>query len=54
MIRHFAIAAAGLALFAGIASPAFAQEGKTSTEGLDMQAARAKMMTARGKKIAYT
>ena len=30
------------------------QEGKVSTEGLDMQAARARMMTARGKKIAYT
>ncbi len=30
----------------------FAQQ--QSTEGLDMQAARAKMMTARGRKIAYT
>jgi phosphate transport system substrate-binding protein len=29
-------------------------QGQVSTEGLDMQAARAKMMTARGKKIAYT
>src|SRR6266851_8216157 len=28
--------------------------GQQSTEGLDMQAARAKMMTVRGKKIAYT
>src|SRR5262245_22239532 len=28
--------------------------GQQSTEGLDMQAARAKMMTARGRKIAYT
>jgi len=27
---------------------------KESTEGLDMQAARAKMMTARGKKVSYT
>lgn len=30
------------------------QQGQQSTEGLDMQAARAKMMTARGHKIAYT
>jgi len=29
-------------------------QGKTSTEGLDMQAARARMMTERGKKISYT
>ncbi|TMG80205.1 MAG: phosphate ABC transporter substrate-binding protein, partial [Betaproteobacteria bacterium] len=54
MNRHFAIAAASLALFACAASQTFAQEGKESTEGLDMQAARAKMMTARGSKIAYT
>ena len=53
MNRHFAIAAASLALFACAASQTFAQEGKESTEGLDMQAARAKMMTARGSKIAY-
>src|SRR5258706_15154823 len=53
MSRHFATAATGLALFACVASQAFAQEGKESTEGLDMQAARAKMMSARGKRIAY-
>jgi phosphate transport system substrate-binding protein len=29
-------------------------QGKQSTEGLDMQAARARMMTARGKKVSYT
>jgi len=29
-------------------------QGQVSTEGLDMQAARAKMMTVRGRKIAYT
>src|SRR5215471_17482052 len=29
-------------------------QGRQSTEGLDMQAARAKMMTERGKKISYT
>jgi len=29
-------------------------QGQQSTEGLDMQAARAKMMTERGKKISYT
>lgn len=54
MNRHFAIAAASLALFACAVSPGFAQEGKESTEGLDMQAARAKMMSARGSKIAYS
>jgi phosphate transport system substrate-binding protein len=54
MIRHLVIAAAGLALFAGAISPSQAQEPKESTEGLDMQAARAKMMSARGSKVAYT
>jgi len=29
-------------------------QAQQSTEGLDMQAARAKMMTVRGKKISYT
>jgi phosphate transport system substrate-binding protein len=29
-------------------------QGKESTEGLDMQTARAKMMTERGKKLSYT
>ncbi len=38
--------------FALIASAVIA--AKESTEGLDMQAARAKMMTARGKKVSYT
>jgi phosphate transport system substrate-binding protein len=52
--RHFTIAVASLALFACAALQAFAQEGKESTEGLDMQAARAKMMSARGSKVAYT
>ena len=36
------------------ASAATAQETVQSTEGLDMQAARAKMMTARGRTVAYT
>lgn len=54
MVRYFAIATMGFALLACAAPQAFAQQGKESTEGLDMQAARAKMMTARGKKIAYT
>jgi phosphate transport system substrate-binding protein len=54
MIRHFAVATIGFALFACAAPQGFAQEAKESTEGLDMQAARAKMMTVRGKKIAYT
>src|SRR6266478_2473988 len=35
-----------------LVSAAFA--AKESTEGLDMQAARAKMMTARGKKMSYS
>src|SRR6202008_3462580 len=54
MIRHFAVATIGFALFACAAPQSFAQEAKESTEGLDMQAARAKMMTVRGTKIAYT
>ena len=54
MIRHLVIAAASLALFAGEISLSQAQEPKESTEGLDMQAARAKMMSARGSKVAYT
>ena len=54
MIRHLVIATASLALFAGMISLSQAQEPKESTEGLDMQAARAKMMSARGSKVAYT
>ena len=54
MIRHLVIAAASLALFAGEISLSQAQEPKESTEGLDMQAARAKMMSVRGGKVAYT
>jgi len=41
--------ALGVAL---LVSAAFA--AKESTEGLDMQAARSRMMTARGKKVSYT
>jgi len=51
MRRTIVIAASVAALSVGTA---LAQEGKESTEGLDMQAARAKMMSARGAKIAYT
>src|SRR6202140_5810169 len=54
MIRPFGIAAASFALAAGMISLSQAQEPKESTEGLDMQAARAKMMSARGGKVAYT
>jgi phosphate transport system substrate-binding protein len=54
MTRHFVIAAASFALFAGAISLSQAQEPKESTEGLDMQAARAKMMSVRGGKVAYT
>ena len=54
MKRHLVIAAASLALCAGMISLSQAQEPKESTEGLDMQAARAKMMSARGGKVAYT
>lgn len=61
MIGKLAIAALGAcAIFCG-AIPALAQDSavpaaqpQVSTEGLDMQAARARMMTARGRKIAYT
>ena len=54
MKRSSAITTASLALFLCVTLPAAAQEPKESTEGLDMQAARAKMMSARGSKIAYT
>ena len=54
MMRHLVIAAASLTLFASAISLSQAQEPKESTEGLDMQAARAKMMSARGSKVAYT
>jgi phosphate transport system substrate-binding protein len=46
--RHFVTAMAA----AGASPLALAQ--KESTEGLDMQAARAKMMSARGQRVAYT
>ena len=52
--RRFAMSAASLALLAATVPNALAQQAKESTEGLDMQAARAKMMSVRGKKIAYT
>ena len=54
MIRHFVVAVASFALCAGMISLSRAQEPKESTEGLDMQAARAKMMSVRGGKVAYT
>ena len=54
MKRHLVIAAASFALCVGMISLSQAQEPKESTEGLDMQAARAKMMSARGGKVAYT
>jgi phosphate transport system substrate-binding protein len=54
MIRRFAVSMMGLATLLCTAPQAFGEERKESTEGLDMQAARAKMMTARGKQIAYT
>jgi phosphate transport system substrate-binding protein len=54
MFRRFALGATSIALLACTVSHALAQQGKESTEGLDMQAARAKMMSVRGKKIAYT
>jgi len=50
MIRKLLITLMSLSLLASCV-PA---QGQQSTEGLDMQAARSKMMTARGKKIAYT
>ena len=52
MMRKAMVIAASVAALS--ATAALAQEGKESTEGLDMQAARAKMMSARGAKIAYT
>ena len=54
MKRHLVIATASFALCAGMISLSQAQEPKESTEGLDMQAARAKMMSVRGSKVAYT
>jgi phosphate transport system substrate-binding protein len=54
MMRHFVVAAASVALVAGSISLSQAQEPKESTEGLDMQAARAKMMSVRGGKVGYT
>ena len=50
MNTRFVVAFAALAFACG----AFAQEGKESTEGMAMQAARAKMMTKRGATVAYT
>jgi phosphate transport system substrate-binding protein len=46
MIRPVALAA--------LVSVSFAGRAQESTEGLAMQEARAKMMTARGKKVSYT
>ena len=54
MTRLSGIAAAILAVLFYAAAPSLAQEPRESTEGLDMQAARGKMMSARGAKIAYT
>jgi phosphate transport system substrate-binding protein len=54
MIRRFSIVTMSLAISVCGALQAFAQQQKESTEGLDMQAARARMMTVRGKTIAYT
>src|SRR5216683_1607960 len=54
MMRHLVIAAASSALCAGMISLPQAQEPKESTDGLDMQAAPAKMMSVRGGKVAYT
>src|SRR5437868_8631393 len=51
MIPRVAMAA-GLLLCTSVAVRA--QQAHESTEGLDMQKARAKMMTARGKKLSYT
>lgn len=42
------------ALAAGATPSLWAQAPKESTEGLDLQAARAKMMSARGQRVAYT
>ncbi len=54
MRQTFTIVATSLALLTCFVAQGVAQEGKESTEGLDMQAARAKMMSARGSKVAYT
>jgi phosphate transport system substrate-binding protein len=48
------MAAAGVVALGLACSLGAAQEAEESTEGLDMQAARAKMMSARGAKVAYT
>src|SRR5258708_9848303 len=37
-----------------LGAPCVLAQSQSSTEGLDMQAARAKMMTERGRKIAYS
>src|SRR5258708_18969753 len=50
MFRQILIAS----LTVTLGAPCVLAQGQASTEGLDMQAARAKMMTARGRKIAYT
>src|SRR5262249_47422361 len=52
VVRKTIVIASTLA--AVLATSALAEESKESTEGLDMQAARARMMKARGEKIAYT
>jgi phosphate transport system substrate-binding protein len=51
MKTKIAITLAALALTSGVLAQ---DEAKESTEGLDMQAARAKMMNARGGRVAYT
>ena len=50
MFRQLLITLVVMSLFA----PYVLAQQQQSTEGLDMQAARAKMMTMRGRKIAYT
>src|SRR6202171_433181 len=50
MIRQLVITVISVATI----SSCLNAQAQQSTEGLDMQAARAKMMTVRGKKIAYT
>ena len=58
MIDRTRIAKIAAALLACAVLPSLAQtkalESGASTEGLDMQEARAKMMGARGAKVAYT
>ena len=49
MFRQLLITLVAVSLFAP-----YVLAQQQSTEGLDMQAARAKMMTVRGRKIAYT